>query len=354
MKDVMSYGFYGTASAVKITFASWTSPVATDIGKMVEDDGVVIGALAFYGEIGGVKTWKIGISGLTVASGSVMTIVGGTGHGTTNAVSSATGGGAIMMGHGFTAVGDAPRISLVDSALGFDTLELTKADGSTRAHLKAGNLDALALNSYVPGAAPEAGGTDGLIIDCYPPTHSDGLGIQSGGVWIKYDNQFRFYHDSGATVTQTLHIDSVGTVTFANAMLKPPANNQGNIGGDGTGTDYYWGSVWANYLKYHTSHAAFDALDDLGLVKNYKLKTETRMVSGEEIDVDVIDSDSLPFLKDENGFHDPARVNGFLLGCAKFSALKHDGHDKRMDALEAQIKDLQMQLNTLKNKDAVS
>ena len=71
----------------------------------------------------------------------------------------------------------------------------------------------------------------------------------------------------------------------------PYSNNNGNIGGNGSSTNYYWGAVYANYLMYHTNHTSFDHLDDLDAVKGYTIKQE----NGKSI----IDPDSLPFLKDK-------------------------------------------------------
>lgn len=67
--------------------ATYTSCVATDIGKMVTDDAANTGNLLAYDNTA--KKWWVRW-GTTVASGSVMTITGGTGAGTTNAAS-ATG-----------------------------------------------------------------------------------------------------------------------------------------------------------------------------------------------------------------------------------------------------------------------
>jgi hypothetical protein len=116
----------------------------------------------------------------------------------------------------------------------------------------------------------------------------------------------------------------------------PSGNNSGNVGGNGSGTNFYWGAVYANYLQYHTSHNAFDALDDLSLVKNYKLKT----VKTKGVDQEIIDDASLPFLKNEEGFFEASRSVGFLLGCAKFSALKQDELEQRIADLEQELKKL--------------
>ena len=87
-------------------------------------------------------------------------------------------------------------------------------------------------------------------------------------------------------------------------------------------SDHYWNAVYAGYLLYKTSHGTFDALDDLALVKNYKVKTvDVTTKRGEIIQREVIDDSSLEFLQDEDGFYSPSSVNGFLLGCVK--ALVH-------------------------------
>ena len=128
-----------------------------------------------------------------------------------------------------------------------------------------------------------------------------------------------------------------GNIRMNSALgIFPNANNSGNIGGNGAGTNYYWGAVYANYLEYHTSHGAFDAIDDLALVKGYTIKKENGR--------DIIDDDSLPFLKNEEGFFTIDRVNGFLLGCAKATALKHDEYDTILLELKNEVDDLRSQL----------
>jgi len=131
----------------------------------------------------------------------------------------------------------------------------------------------------------------------------------------------------------------------------PYSSNQGNCGGSG-GSTPYWGAVYGNYILWHTSHQAFDALDDLSLVKNYKTKMTTQFhpTTKEPYQVEVIDDKSLEFLQDESGFYSADRVNGFLLGCAKFSALKHDNHDKNIDELRTKHDSHDKDINELKVK----
>lgn len=148
-----------------------------------------------------------------------------------------------------------------------------------------------------------------------------------GGDIGQYTDLMTLDNSGNLTLINNLALPATGTITastalyltspitvFPNGIIRPPSNNQGQVGGDGAGSNYYWASVWANYLKYHTSSAQFDYLDDLALVKNYTSKKE--VIDG--VEVDVIDVEkSLPHLLDKNGFRDPARDTGFLLGCVK-------------------------------------
>ena len=96
-------------------------------------------------------------------------------------------------------------------------------------------------------------------------------------------------HWTAATGAEMYFMNHIRAYSALNIM--PNANNTGNIGGNGAGTNYYWGAVYANYLMYHSNHTAFDQLNDLDLVKGYKTKTD-------ETGKIVIDDASLPFLRD--------------------------------------------------------
>jgi hypothetical protein len=128
---------------------------------------------------------------------------------------------------------------------------------------------------------------------------------------------------------------------YTYADISPATNNTYNLGGDNlSGNPPYFGSMWANYLRYHSNNQAFDALDDLTLVKNYKTKTVN--------DQEVIDIEtSLPFLIDDNGFHDPSRDVGFLLGCMKFEVMAREKTDSEVEQLQAQVISLQQQIKQL-------
>ena len=91
------------------------------------------------------------------------------------------------------------------------------------------------INSQASGSAPVAGSNAGMILDCYTPSHRDGLGIQSGGIWLKYDNQFDIYYDSGTALTNSLHLDSSGntkliSLNVQNINVQNAAGTYGHIG----------------------------------------------------------------------------------------------------------------------------
>jgi hypothetical protein len=137
MKDFSCTGFLGSVSKTQITFgATYTNCVQSDIGKMVKDDGEDTAVLKDYDNEH--KKWWIAGS-FSIASGSSMTIVDGQGAGTSSGNSSTGGGGAILMGHGLSDASDPPKITLVDSASGFDKLHLKQLNGSP-ANLDLGNL----------------------------------------------------------------------------------------------------------------------------------------------------------------------------------------------------------------------
>lgn len=140
-KDLNSLGYLATVSKTEIPFGStYTNCVPSDIGKQVVDDGIPIPNIVLAGYDNNAKKWWL--SGSTsIVSGSALTLADeGTGAGTSSGSSSVYGGGAIKIGHGLTGPTDPPKISLMDSEQGYDTLYIRKADGTTPAHLDLGNL----------------------------------------------------------------------------------------------------------------------------------------------------------------------------------------------------------------------
>ncbi len=86
------------------------------------------------------------------------------------------------------------------------------------------------LNSNASGSAPVAGSNAGMILDCYTYNNTDGLGIQNGGIWLKYDTIFNIYRDSGSALTNSLHLDSSGNATLISLDVQNAAGTYGYIG----------------------------------------------------------------------------------------------------------------------------
>lgn len=178
-KDVFSQGFLGSASRIYIEFGgTYTPAVTSDIGKTVKDDGVYSGVLVGYwnsetdylhlptsvdpSDPTAPTWWLVGY--YPIASGSTMTIPSGTGGGVTNAGwATQPGGGAVMVGHGLTAVDDPPKMVLSSSALGFDTFWFVDIEGNL-ANIKVKDIACDTINgAAVPTGITEKGSdtTDG-------------------------------------------------------------------------------------------------------------------------------------------------------------------------------------------------
>ena len=165
-KDVFSQGFLGSASRIYIEFGgTYTPAVAADIGRTVKDDGVYSGVLVGYwnsetdylnlptsvdpSDPTAPTWWLVGY--YPILSGSTMTIPSGTGGGVTNAEwDTQPGGGAVMIGHGLTAVDDPPKIVLSSSELGFDRLYIHDVGGDL-ANLAVKDIELTTINGSPPG-----------------------------------------------------------------------------------------------------------------------------------------------------------------------------------------------------------
>ena len=115
---------------------------------------------------------------------------------------------------------------------------------------------------------------------------------------------------------------------YSGYNVLPYANNDGNLGGNGTNGFYYWGSVWANYVKYHTSNTSFDSVDDLDLVRKFKTTTHNGK--------DIIHPDTTKHLQDKDGFYELGAMNGWHLSVQK----------KLLD----EIDQLRLEVNELKHQ----
>jgi len=128
LKDSMSAGgFLGSQSrtVMRLQSSGYVPCVESDLGKFVEayinGAWTYIGALVYYDN--SQRVWWTSES-RSFASGTQLRVKNGTGAGYLDTILQNTGGGAILIGHGFTSYNDMPRIVLTDSTLGFDTLEI--------------------------------------------------------------------------------------------------------------------------------------------------------------------------------------------------------------------------------------
>ncbi|MCL5876449.1 MAG: hypothetical protein M1540_01395 [Candidatus Bathyarchaeota archaeon] len=190
--------------------------------------------------------------------------------------------------------------------------------------------------------------------------------------WLhEWGSQPWFSWRSARTATEWMHLDSSGNLTLAGSItangninvvnatlytngigvynssaitsynsINPYSSNSYGLGGGSN----YWSGVCSNrlYAKDGTVHS-FDALDDLGLVKNYKVKTDA--VGRETIDL----ASSLPHvLADDDDksaeFYDVSKMNGFTLGCLKALALNKDKQEAEIQKLKQRIETLEKQL----------
>jgi hypothetical protein len=339
MKDFSCLGFLGSVSKTVVTFgATYTNCVPSDIGKLVKDDGVDTSVLAYYNNEEK-EWWLAGAS--SVASGSSMTIVNGTGAGTSSGNSSTYGGGAILMGHGLNGVSDPPKIVLMDSAQGYDTLYLKKTDGSP-AHLDLGNLTA---HGYVvsAGVTTLENASTRLFIGRYsaafPYSYIAPSANSSGFKWnnAAITAEIMTLTNNGLLTLTALTVGGTTTLNGNTIHGGGIASNfnpsAANTYGIGSGS-YYWAGVVCQTI-YRRYESSFDALDDLGLIKQYRTKT----IIKDGIEQEVIDIESLPHLRADAkpddpelvNFWDENKVSGFMMGCIKALVL-------RTEKLEEQLK----------------
>ncbi len=302
------------------------------------------------------------------------------------------GGGAILLGHGMSGSTNPPRISLIDSDLSygtfgffpepgtpglcinrpdmtpsglyrfdgdrndwvyagplcnghFDTLYITKADGSTLANLKLGNTY---CNDYYSSSGGENATFHGNVTGNanYANTAGSTNYAANAGIAVSanyaasanyansagYANPYAHTHPasdvtsgtfaesliphqftSNVTIITTLNVANLQATNAPNpniittySDIAPPLPDHYNIGN----TTNYFGSVWANFLKYHTTCTSFDSIDDLAILK--KIKT----VSDED-GKEILDPEALAHLKDEHGFYDMAKMDGWHISVQK-------------------------------------
>ena len=230
-----------------------------------------------------------------------------------NSPSGGTGGGAVQLGYGFTDVTDMPMITLPYAPAsrgskntlwlkqGTDDPNKTKSWQWDWAHLELGNLIANGSVTF-----------NEWLISTAAAFH-----LKNTSDWI---------------------------TAYVHGNLYPNWDGQCYLGANWIA----WGGVYTYHLYQKVGGGIttwFDSIDDLAAVKACKPKTFTSKDGKQWQEADL---DSLPFLKSEDKAEDcwdGAKVQGFLLGCSKASALKFDQHEsniadllKRVEALESQVK----------------
>lgn len=342
MKDFSCTGFLGSVSKTEITFgATYTNCVPSDIGKMVKDDGEDTAVLKDY-DNDNKKWWLAGSASIT--SGSSMTIVNGTGTGTSSGNSSSGGGGAILMGHGLNGASDPPKISLVDSDSGYDTLYLKKFGGEPA------NLD---LGDLTVHGKIQTGGPD-LIIDGthVQITKSNGLNIYVGvekaddhclvmGYHADYNIGYMYIY--GDPWYSGLTIGNEGTCYFGHGVYPEPGSYMRYLGN----WDLWWYDVYTEYLEVMylpwwaaiSDPARLDALKNCRPIVVQEKDGKTR---------EVIDIESMNFLASDDGKGKSwslNKVSGFLIGVCRDLVIEKEQQEQRIAELEQRLSTLETSAN---------
>ena len=226
------------------------------------------------------------------------------------------GGGAILLGSGFTSPCTPPIISLSDSF-----------------------LDMQIANGSMPQAR--------YMRDVVYRQDQGAFYIWNGSIWVCFRGPFSYLPQGSTLVT-----DQFFTATDTQTIYVNDPEAQWVPLGPWTGSNFqgfdtlflltsdysllanlYLGTVYATNLKYHSSLSSFDAIDDLEVLK--KIKT----ISDKE-GKDVIDPESITYLKDEGGFYDAAKVDGWHISVQKKLL-------ERIEMLETKLSQL-VKINDLK------
>jgi len=289
-KDVFSQGFLGSASRIYIEFGgTYTPAVTSDIGKTVKDDGVYSGVLVGYwnsetdylhlptsvdpSDPTAPTWWLVGY--YPIASGSTMTIPSGTGGGVTNAGwATQPGGGAVMVGHGLTAVDDPPKMILSSSLLGFDTFWFVDIEDNL-ANIKVKDIECDTINGISPAVitkgsdVTDASGNCTVIFDDefdeIPYVWLQGLDAAGKGLVIdvvsRSTTQFVVkarkvtsvpWSDSGDTGNSGVGAPSATTTVVTDVVDDNPGAGYGHIIGGYTGDNV--GDGDPHYHGFGTEH----------------------------------------------------------------------------------------------------
>lgn len=318
-----------------------------------------------------------------------------------------TNQGEVWMGHGRNNSSDVPKIIMMHSGDGYDTLYLKKANASTPANLNLGKLEVQSTNNVFAVTAGDNGANqDTYLIPQNPSNGGLGLGTSAYPFkWVDATNVFcntlnklegtdpieaqtgitakvlktsedqqqrlflgrysasfpwsyiapssnslGFKWNNAAITAEIMTLTNNGLLTLTALTVGGTTTLNGNtIHGGGIASNFnpsaantygigsgshYWAGVVCQTI-YRRYESSFDALDDLGLIKQYKTKT----IIKDGIEQEVIDIESLPHLRADAkpddpelvNFWDENKVSGFMMGCIKALVL-------RTEKLEEQLK----------------
>ncbi len=246
-------------------------------------------------------------------------------------VSPGTGGGAIMIGHGFYTTTTPPCIIVADT--NYSTLYLyTDAETGALANLAAGTL--IAENTTI------AQFSDWTTIS---NTNDKGVLLNYNTGTQKTNGSWSAFQIFDGLTTQILGL------TYTGALGAVDVNPLGgaDTGGVGGGSNYWAGMCAYEYYGYILSIQSLDAFDDLNLIKNYKTKKVTR----KGIEKEIVDLDTLSILKstdaDKANFYEAGKMHGLAFGALKQTALKFDEQAVINDKIREELDEAKLEIDNL-------
>jgi hypothetical protein len=280
-----------------------------------------------------------------------------------------TGGGAIMIGHGWTATTDYPAIVITDypGSTSYDTLWLKHSAASTPSDLSPlpwGNLElgdlivhgaiksynnGIWLRSYYGGGG--GGNNGGIAIDNY-----GNVRFQGGDA----GNSWHVFNSYGYDLFNIKNNLSGATYGVIDIHLNPYQDRTWALGSP----SLRWAGLCAWDIYFANHYDQWDSIDDLSYAKQFKGKTITDAQGKQHT---IIDPDTTQIFKvdyDPNNIdhhnknnveemHDLHKVIGFMLCCHKASALKLDEHEANfaeVAKLKEDVAGLRAQIQVLTGK----
>lgn len=264
--------------------------------------------------------------------------------------SKSSGGGCLILGHGWEAYWDDPRINLCDE--NYDTLYITAGsnyDGNGN-YLGPilGNIllkDLTVRGSLTWGASNSLNSDQGGAIELGDSTGEGSPYIDfHKGRGVNEDFNVRLWNTGDCVLT---FVTRAGTGVFV-----PSSGSSCSLGTENQ--DWYY--VYARYLRYDVNCVEYDAYDDLALVKLWGEKNPTLPENYDATKLKPPANDPFSILKGVNqegrvndGFFDVGRTTSFAMGCAKALAKKQDEHDALLLKLLNEVESLRTEIISLKN-----